>query len=465
MAIKNMFVKNLLKLTSSSVMAQLILIISSPILTRLYNPNDFGLFALFLSVLTILATLANLRYDQAIIIPKDDNKAKQIVYLCLCINIFIFIFIFIILYFFHKNIFSIFNIEELNNLYWILPFAILFIGIFQSFNYWLLRSKEFNQIAKIKIQQSVVIVGFQLVFFRLGALCLILGHTIGQFFGVLVNGFLFLKKNKPNLSGMKQVGHEYRNFPIYSIWSALLNNIGSQLPVFLFTIYFSPAIAGLYLLTQRVIKSPLAIISQAVTQIFISNLRNEDHVIKDRILKINNFLTTIVVVPLAVVMVAGENLFSIIFGSQWKEAGTVAAILVPWIFIVFICSPISSLLEYKGLQKKYLIFQICLFLSRLISIGVGVYLFDEYNHTLLLFSTISTLAWIGFFYFVMKVYYIELSSWLAPILKKICIVFLFFYPLTMLGEINIFIFYLLILLISALSFFIIFEKSILKYED
>ncbi|MEO9347257.1 lipopolysaccharide biosynthesis protein [Acinetobacter radioresistens] len=465
MAIKNMFVKNLLKLTSSSVMAQLILIISSPILTRLYNPNDFGLFALFLSVLTILATLANLRYDQAIIIPKDDNKAKQIVYLCLCINIFIFIFIFIILYFFHKNIFSIFNIEELNNLYWILPFAILFIGIFQSFNYWLLRSKEFNQIARIKIQQSVVIVGFQLVFFRLGALCLILGHTIGQFFGVLVNGFLFLKNNKLNLSGMKQVGYEYKNFPIYSIWSALLNNIGSQLPVFLFTIYFSPAIAGLYLLTQRVIKGPLAIISQAVTQIFISNLRNEDHIIKNKILKINNFLTTIVIIPLAIVVVAGENIFSIIFGSQWKEAGTVAAILAPWIFIVFICSPISSLLEYKGMQKKYLIFQIYLFLFRLISIGLGVYLFTEYKHTLLLFSVISTLTWIGFLYFVMKVYNIELSSWLVPIVKKIFIVFFIFCPLILLKDIDKIFFYFLIVLASIFSFFMIFEKRIFEYEN
>lgn len=465
MAIKNAFLKNLLKLTSSSVMAQLIVIISSPLLTRLYTPEDFGVFALFLSVITILATLANLRYDQAIIIPKDNEKGKQLVYLCLFINLFVFTITFVILYLFSHDIFRFFNLEKLQGFYWILAISVLFIGVFQAFNYWLLRNKEFDTIAKIKVQQSLVIVICQLIFFKFGALCLLVGHTVGQLFGVLKNGYNFLTTTKINFITMKEVFFDYINFPKYSIWSALLNNIGAQLPVFLFTLYFSPAIAGLYLLTQRVIKGPLTIVSQAVTQIFLSNLRNEESSIQNKILKINNFLTTIVLVPLAIIVVAGEQIFSIVFGEGWGEAGKVAAILIPWIFMVFLCTPIGSLLEYKGMQKEYLIFQVCLFVVRIMSIGVGIFLFDKYTDTLILFSIISALAWMGFLYFVMKIYGVRVSNWFVPVFKKILIVFSIFLPLVILKDIDIFYFYFLVLLASIFSFYLIFEKSIFKYEN
>lgn len=465
MAIKNAFLTNLLKLTSSSVMAQLILIISSPILTRLYTPEDFGLFALFLSIVTILATLANLRYDQAIIIPQDEDKAKQLVYLCLYVNILIFFLIFIFLCLFSEPIFNFFNIGGLKDFSWVIALAVFFIGVFQAFNYWLLRNKNFNIIAKIKIQQSAIIVGFQLVFFKFGALCLLLGHTLGQIFGVLRNGYNFLKNNRVNHMKMKEVCYEFIKFPKYSVWSALLNNVGAQLPVFLFTVYFSPAMAGLYLLTQRVIKGPLTIVSQAVTQIFLSNLRNENDIIVDKLLKINSFLTTIVIVPLAVVLVAGEHIFAMVFGSNWKEAGTVAGILAPWIFMVFICSPISSLLEYRGMQKSFLVFQICLLVFRCLSIAIGIYLFDNYTYTLLLFSLVSTLAWMFFLAFVMKVYAVKFQTWIFPLLKKILIVGLFFIPLFFLKNIETYIFYILVCFFSVASFLLIFKKRDFKDEN
>jgi len=79
---------------------------------------------------------------------------------------------------------------------------------------------------------------------------------------------------------MLKVAKEYKKFPLYSTWSALLNSTGAQLPVLIFTAYYSPLIAGLYMLTQRVIKTPLSIVGQAVTQLFISNIRNEEEKLK-----------------------------------------------------------------------------------------------------------------------------------------------------------------------------------------
>lgn len=461
---KNKFFQNLVKLSSSTLLAQVLLIISSPLLTRLYSPEDFGVFALFIGIIGVLSTITNLRYEQAIIIPKKDSLANQLVYLSLILNITFSFSVLLLLVFFAKPIFLFFNIEELVGFYWLIPVGVFFVGCYQALNYWLVRNQEFNVVAKIKIQQSLAMIFIQLTFFKLGPIALILGHSLGQLLGVFKNGIRFFKNSMFDLKKLKIVAREYKKFPIYSIWSSLLNSTGAQLPVLLFTAYYSPAAAGLYMLTQRVIKGPLSIISQAITQIFISDLRTDEKKIKYKLLHINNFLISISIIPLAVLVVAGEDLFTLVFGPDWTEAGTVAAILSPWMFLVFICSPVSSLVEYRNKQSSFLIFQVILFLTRAISIYFGYKFFDSYLDTLKLFSFSSTVMWLGFLYYIMNLCEINFFEWARVIVKKTVIIVAIFSPFYFLNLSNI-TFWLLIAVCVILSGFLILERSLLNYEN
>lgn len=461
---KNKFFRNLLNLSSSTLIAQVLLIISSPLLTRLYSPQDFGVFALFIGVIGVLSTVTNLRYEQAIVIPKNNNSANQLVYLSLILNITFSFTVFILLTLFAKPIFSFFNIETLVAFYWLIPVGVFFIGCYQALNYWLVRNQDFNTVAKIKIQQSIAMISIQLVLFKLGAIALIVGHSLGQLLGVFKNGIKFLKNTAFDLEELKNVAREYKKFPIYSTWSALLNSTGGQLPVLLFTAYYSPAVAGLYILTQRVIKGPLAIISQAITQIFISDLRTDENKIKDKLIHINNFLISVSIIPLAVLVVAGEDIFTLIFGADWTEAGVVAAILAPWMFLVFICSPVSSLVEYKNRQTSFLVFQVFLFLSRVLSIYLGYKFFDNYLDTLKLFSFISTVMWLIFLYYIMSLCQIKFLKWAKVMFKKISVVILVFSPLYFLELSNI-VFWILITVSVIVSGILILERSLLNYES
>lgn len=465
MKIKNHYLSNLLKLTSSSVMAQLILIVSSPILTRLYTPEDFGIFALFIALVGILSTITNFRYEQAIIIPKSDNDSNQLIYLSLGINFLFSTFILIILFVCGENLFSIFNIQHLIKYYWLLPISIFFIGCFQVFNYWLIRNKKINKIAQIKVQQSILIVGIQFIFFKLGPIALILGHALGQLLGVLKNSLSFFSSTRINKNDMLKVAKEYKKFPLYSTWSALLNSTGAQLPVLIFTAYYSPLIAGLYMLTQRVIKTPLSIVGQAVTQLFISNIRNEEEKLKKNIININNFLTTLSLIPFAIIMVSGDKLFYLVFGSQWAEAGVVAAILSPWMFLVFICSPVSSLIEYKGKQKQFLIFQIILFISRIFSIFIGYILFENYIYMLILFSAVSTCIWLCFLSYIMHICNVRFMEWFSKISKKILIVFIGFFIFNFANIENNFLYWIFLSIISMVTLLLIFEKEVFINEN
>jgi len=80
------FAGDVLKLVTGTTIAQIITIVASPILTRLYGPEAFGFFALFTSITSIIGVIACIRYELAIMLPKSDEEAANLLGLCfLCV--------------------------------------------------------------------------------------------------------------------------------------------------------------------------------------------------------------------------------------------------------------------------------------------------------------------------------------------------------------------------------------------
>ena len=77
------FASDILKLVSGTAFAQIITILASPILTRLYSPEAFGFLAIFISITSIVGVIACMRYELAIMLPKSDEKAANLLALCL----------------------------------------------------------------------------------------------------------------------------------------------------------------------------------------------------------------------------------------------------------------------------------------------------------------------------------------------------------------------------------------------
>ena len=78
--------KNVVTLITGTTVAQIIPFLISPILTRLYKPEEFGNFTLYMSFVSVFGVIATLRYDLAVVQPQDDADAKSIIILCLKIN-------------------------------------------------------------------------------------------------------------------------------------------------------------------------------------------------------------------------------------------------------------------------------------------------------------------------------------------------------------------------------------------
>jgi len=151
---KSEFSRNVLTLMTGTTIAQAIPIAISPILTRIYTPEDFGVFALYMSIASIVAVVATGRYELAIMLPKKDEDALNIIALSMIIAFFVSFITFLIVFLFNAQITSLLGNPEISNWLYFIPITVLLTGIYQSFNYWSNRKKQYRRLATSRVIQS-----------------------------------------------------------------------------------------------------------------------------------------------------------------------------------------------------------------------------------------------------------------------------------------------------------------------
>ena len=140
---------------TGSTIANAIPVAISPILTRIYSPEDFGLLALFVAITTIFGTIVNGRYELAIMLPKKDEDAINIVALGFVIMSLITLILFMIVIIFNEKIVHLLNNKDIGTWLYIVPLSIFFIGLFNLLNYFNNRKKYYKDIARANIIKSI----------------------------------------------------------------------------------------------------------------------------------------------------------------------------------------------------------------------------------------------------------------------------------------------------------------------
>ena len=100
--------------------------------------------------------------------------------------------------------------------------------------------------------------------------------------------------------------------------------------------------------------------------------------------------------PSLLITIIGRDLFTVVFGSVWAEAGVYAQILGIYSFFWFISTPLSNITNVLEKQQFGTIWNIGLFLSRLFSLGIGGYFRNVYL-SLGLFSVTGIILYITLF--------------------------------------------------------------------
>jgi O-antigen/teichoic acid export membrane protein len=379
---KKSFVGDVFKLVSGTAIAQSTGVLITPVLTRLYAPEAFGLLSLFTSIISILGVIACMRYEFAIMLPESDEEAATILGLSLILTVLMALLPLPMLWWGQGLLLAWLNARELAPYLWLVSPAILVSGTFTALNYWNSRTERFGRLSVATVTKSGATHLMELVAGCAGLATAgsLIGATIGghALATAILSGQTWREDGKAFLQSINWRGvlhglKRYRKFPLYSTWSALLGTASWQLPAFLLARYFSSTIVGYYALGFRILQLPAGLIGSAIGQVFFqrSTERHLQGQLTPLVEGVFSSLAAIILVPVLVLTVIGKDLFIVILGPSWAEAGVYAQILAIWGFVWFVCSPLTVLQATLEMQEFGVKINILRFVSRLLALVVG----------------------------------------------------------------------------------------------
>ncbi len=399
------FARNAATLMTGTAVAQGISIVLAPVLTRLYSPEEFGLFALYFTIASPLSVIATARYESAIMLPDREEDALNVVALSCSISILLGVVLLFPTYLFRESIAHLMGQEELKNWLYFVPVTVMFTGVYQSLNYLANRYAAYKLLAANRITQSAMVsiinIGMGLLGFGLAGL--LVANIFGQVLATVLILISLLRLNKLKLEPIKfkimiQQAKRYIKFPKYDIPSMFINVVANQVPVFMLGKFFNSAIVGFYSLTNKVIGLPVSLVSGSILDVFrqrassdYTKYGNCEQIFK----KTFKSLLLMSILPFLLFAFFAPFLFSVVFGATWRTAGEYAQIMSVMLLLKFISSPLSYMFFVAEKQEYNFIGQFFLLLFSIGSIFIGVYLHNV-KVAILTFSLSYSIVYIGY---------------------------------------------------------------------
>lgn len=380
---KTEFSKNVANVVGGTLIAQIISIALSPVLSRIFSPADFGLYSIFINLAATTAIASTFRYEMAVMLPQKEEEAINVVSLSFIISFIFSIIVFLIFQLSGKALLQFIHAEEISYYIPFLALYVFFFGTMNTLNYWLSRVKMFTQLSAGKVAQSAGTSLFSIALFYFGYEQggLILGAILGQI-SIGTMYLLFFRKDWLRLkvhvsrNKMKELFKRYIHFLTFNTPHSFLNVVQDLIVAGLIKFYFGNAAAGFFFMSYRILRLPAGVIGAATYQVFfqrISELHPNTKAVQEQILKVYKRLFLFSIPIFGSVLIAAPILFSFVFGMQWHEAGIYSQILAPSLMFSFILAPISAVTVVVRMQHYSILFGIADVILRSASLLIGGY--------------------------------------------------------------------------------------------
>lgn len=398
------FIKNIAKLTAGTTVSQILNVVLMPIITRMFLPEAFGDLAVFTSITLILGSIITMRYELAIVLPKEESKGINLLALCLIITFLMSIIFFSITISFGNALFRIFNLSIDNHTKYYISLMLLFTGIFVSFDNWCIRKGYFGLISTRRVFQSVVTqisrIGFGLAGYVTGSFLIvsvILGQIIASFslvFNVFKKDGYSFRKNI-NKKSIIELAKRYKDFPKYYVLSTFLNVASQNEPVLFLAYFFDASVVGYYALGRQALGVPMGFIGKSIGQVFFQKATQAYQDGSERfaytVEHMFDKLVLLSLYPFLVLTFFGKELFVFVFGQQWTEAGVYVQILSIPILINFTSTIISLVMTVAEKQKQILYMDVVFFIARSLALCSAFFVKDA-RKVIFIYALVETLC-------------------------------------------------------------------------
>ena len=358
--IKGDFAKSVMTLVTGTVLSQLIVFALSPIISRIYSPEETAYFSIYMRIVLFVSTIATARFESALALPKRIEHAFSLYRLILQLIIITFFLSIIVVI-----VMAVFWSKDSSTTFILLmvplgfaPLCMMNIG-----NGWAMRLGQFKEISRVRMLNSLSM-NLSNVFFGfigLGYKGLILGYIIG----VSLPGTWYTRKyhllklryrDFSLKSRRKIMGKTYMDFPKVNLPHALMDITRELLIVFFILLFFNKKVLGSYDFSFKMLKLPLTVIGGAIGQVYfqkIASKKNNNESLYEITIQTMRNLFFISIVPFSVLFLWGQELFSFVFGQEWALAGKYSEIMAPWLMLNLVVSPVSQLPVVLGKLKQF----------------------------------------------------------------------------------------------------------------
>lgn len=396
---QNEFIRNLITLSSGTVIAQVIPMLATLVLSRLYSPSEMGEWGVFSSYASILGVMACLRYDNAIVKPLRVLDAYNLTFLAIFIAFFFTLILYGIILF--VNVFWFYRFFSLSrSALYLLPVYALCLALIQVFGNLANKTKQYHTLALSSVGRSLTQATSRITlgccsFTNIG---LIAGAGLGALFNVIFLSvrlrvhYFFVRAF--SFKRVRYLVKEYKDFPKYDLLSNVFNSISSHIPVILLAYFFPDDVAGYFSMALTLLFIPMSIIGTSLGQLYYRDaceLQAKGGSLSGLTMKI--FVPTYIgcSVFMLVLILGGKTIFGVLLGSKWITVWKYATYMSLWLLSVTSISPLSSILYVKDKQKINVYFNIAALVLRILVLVLGGFCFQSSDWTIFLFGIVSFL--------------------------------------------------------------------------
>ncbi|WP_340391946.1 oligosaccharide flippase family protein [Macrococcoides caseolyticum] len=400
----NSLKKNSIYMLGSSIISQILLVITVPIISRLFTPEEYGVFTLFSNIAFLLIPIINGRFDLLIINSVDKKESYIFSKISFIISVILLILVtpVFFLYFKLSNyplIFVIFLI--------ILLFLVSVNNITSSYFSFL---NQYNKVAYINLIRTILLIVLQIIFGYLsfGYYGLIIGFVFSYLSGTIfsLNMWKDIQKYKETDNTLiKNKFFENIDQLKYSSTSIFINTISMSLIVFVIDFFYNSLEVGYYGMSLRILNIPITIISLSLSKLFMQQAHKdfkETGTFRNILKSFSVYLLITSLLFFLPMYVIPKEFIETILGKEWVYIITVFRILIPMYVIKLLVTTLS--LSFIVINKQSLELRLqTLFLVSITTISLLTYLFNlTFEEFLYSFSMLFSICYLIYYYFIYK---------------------------------------------------------------
>ena len=354
------YMKNVFTLMAGTIIGQALVFVLAPFITRLFTPEDFTLLEQYTMLVTVLSVVVTGKYEFAIMHPKEQNDARHIAALALKVAFYSCVVLSVLILFLAKDISYWLMNESIAIYLWTLPIVLFFTAVFNVFNYWFSRLKQYKVAAHSKVLSAVSSEPVKIAtgLGGWGPSGLVFSTIIGS---IAAGAYAFWKFLKSEPEGLKNLSNErmkalavlHKDYPMFSIWGSVLNRLAQWAHVGIFTLYYGLAAVGFMALCRRIFMAPLNVLSNSYSQVFFQRISEIEDAKELRALYYKVLFRFLIAAAGMVffVQMLPSNTMGFIFGEAWGNSFMYLKYLIYWFALNFVTSSLAFITYRINMQR------------------------------------------------------------------------------------------------------------------